>query len=166
MISKVSVARHPIHPMLVPLPIGLWVFSLVCDFIFRGTGNPLWSIVAFISIGGGVIGALLAALPGLIDLYTLPPSRAKTIGLWHMAINLALVTAYVLNFLWRRNVGPVPMGPVILSVCSVVILAVSGWLGGEMVYVHGVGVAPVEAPTAETAAEERGIFGLRLHHRH
>ena len=39
--SKASLAGHPIHPMLVPLPIGLWIFSLVCDAVFHAKGDPL-----------------------------------------------------------------------------------------------------------------------------
>ncbi len=64
MISKASVAKHTIHPMLVPLPIGLWIFSLVCDFIYKGVGDLLWHTMAYYSLAGGVIGGLLAALPG------------------------------------------------------------------------------------------------------
>ncbi|WP_185245204.1 DUF2231 domain-containing protein [Citrifermentans bremense] len=63
MISKASVAKHPIHPMLVPLPIGLWIFSLVCDLIYEGSGDLLWHNMAHYSLAGGVIGGLLAALP-------------------------------------------------------------------------------------------------------
>ena len=67
MTSSASIAKHPIHPMLVAFPIGLWVFSLVCDFIYRGTTTPIWSDLAFYTIAGGIIGACL--------LYTSPSPR-------------------------------------------------------------------------------------------
>jgi uncharacterized membrane protein len=144
MITKASFAKHPIHPMLVPLPIGLWIFSLVCDLIRFMDGDAIWSTVALYALAGGIIGAVMAALPGLIDLLTMSASKAKQIGIWHMAINLTLVVMYLLNFFWRRNAEPGAMGPLALSIVAVLLLGVSGWLGGEMVYVHGVAVEPVE----------------------
>ena len=168
MISKTSIAGHPIHPMLVPIPIGLWVFSLVCDVVYRFTDTAIWNTMAYYSLAGGIIGALLAALPGLIDLYNLPPSQAKKVGLWHMAINLTLVTLYVINFLWRRNIEPASLGPVVLSVVAVLGLLVSGWLGGEMIYRYGVGVMPVDELKAQKPLSEEGrnVMGFKLHHRH
>lgn len=166
MISKVSVAGHPVHPMLVPLPIGLWIFSLVCDFVFFAKGTAIWSTLALYTMVGGIIGALLAALPGLYDLYNMKHSEAKRIGLWHMSINLSLVTLYVLNFLWRRNAEGAPIGPFVLSFFAVLLLAVSGWLGGEMVYNRGVGVVPVDEKESKLLDDRDDERGLHLHHRH
>ena len=58
MSTPASIARHPIHPILVAFPIGLWVFSVVADLIYQlGWGRATWSDVAFYSIGGGIVGA-------------------------------------------------------------------------------------------------------------
>lgn len=143
MITKASLAKHPIHPMLVPLPIGLWIFSLFCDVMLFLDGKVIWSSLALYTMAGGIVGALIAALPGLVDLLTMPASRPKRIGIWHMAINLSLVALYLANFFWRRQVEPTALGPVALSLLAVLLLGLSGWLGGEMVYVHGVAVEPV-----------------------
>ena len=143
MISKASIMRHPIHPMLVPLPIGLWIFSLFCDLMYLGEGNEVWVTLALYTIAGGVVGALLAALPGLVDLLSLPPSHAKKIATYHMSLNLVLVVLYLANYLWRKHAAPTD-GPLMLSMLAVLLLAASGWLGGELVYVHGVAVEPVE----------------------
>jgi uncharacterized membrane protein len=141
MASKASIAGHPIHPMLVPLPIGLFVFSFVCDLIFLwGSGNATWSTVALYTMGGGIVGALLAAVFGLIDLVSLDPSRARTIGIWHMVINLTVVVLFVVDFWLRLGAAPSRL-PVVLSLIAIALLAVSGWLGGEMVFVHGVASA-------------------------
>lgn len=137
--TKASVAGHPIHPMLVPLPIGLWIFSLVCDLVYLFKGTVEWSTVALYSLAGGIVGALLAAVPGLIDLLAMKGARVKRIGLWHLGINLAVVALYLANLYWRLHAGTAA-GPVLLSVLAVLMLAVSGWLGGEMVYVHKVAV--------------------------
>ena len=138
--TPASIAGHPIHPMLVTVPIGLWIFSLVCDFIARGGGaNPAWATVAFYCMGGGIVGALLAAVPGLIDLVSLPAGPRGT-ALAHMGINLTVVALYVVNFWMRMGAPDKPDNLVWLSLVSVLLLAVSGWLGGKMVFEHGIGV--------------------------
>ena len=144
MIATASIAKHPLHPMLIPLPIGMWILSLACDIIFFATGDIMWSIMAFHSMAGGVIGALLAALPGLVDLVTMNASYVKRLGIWHGGINMLIVAMFAINLLWRRGGEPGAAGPVVLSIVAVLLLAVSGWLGGELVYVHGVAVEPAE----------------------
>lgn len=140
MASKASIAGHPIHPMLVVFPIGLWVFSLVSDFIFLATGDPTWRATALYTMGGGIIGALAAAVPGLIDLLSIRDPAIRRIGIRHMVLNLTIVVLFVINFWWRMQAATPSNGPVWLSVIAIVLLVISGWLGGEMVYVHGAGV--------------------------
>ena len=139
--TPASVAGHPIHPMLVTIPIGLWAFSLVCDLIrvFGGT-DPAWSTVALYCIGGGIIGALLAAIPGFIDLLSLPAGLMRRTALYHMAINLTVVVLFVIN-LWMRASTPQSLGGALwLSIIGIGLLLISGWLGGKMVYTLGVAV--------------------------
>lgn len=141
MVSQASIAGHPIHPMLVPIPIGLFVFSLVADIaVYLGYGAA-WPAVALYTMGGGVIGALLAAAFGLVDLLSLREERTKKIGVAHMVINLVVVTLYAVNFWLRWEGQPLEGAPGTLSIVAIVLLLVSGWLGGHMVYVHGAGVA-------------------------
>ena len=144
--TPANVGGHPIHPMLVTLPIGLWVFSFVCDLFFVfGRGAAVWSTVALYTMAGGIVGALAAAIPGFIDLLSLPAGPRKT-ALAHMAINLTIVVLYVINF-WRRTGTPDnPGGYVWLSLLTILMLLVSGWLGGRMVYVLGVAVTPASEP--------------------
>lgn len=146
MSSPSSVAKHPIHPMLVTFPIGLWVFSLISDIIFRSGGGQVWWYVAYYNIIAGVVGALLAAIPGFIDLFSLKPSRAKRVGLWHMGLNLAIVVLFIVNYYIRGRSVQMASEPFILSIIGIALLLVSGWLGGEMVYVHGIAVDREAAP--------------------
>jgi uncharacterized membrane protein len=89
---------------------------------------------------GGFIGALAAAIPGLVDLLSIVNPKIKKIGYTHMGLNLLAVALYAIN-LWLRFHGTPNTGtPLLLSVIGVGILAVSGWLGAEMVHRHGVGV--------------------------
>jgi len=143
--TPANIARHPIHPMLVAIPIGLWIFSLVCDLVllFGGTSEN-WAIVARYTMVGGIIGALLAAVPGFIDMLALP-SPVKRIAVMHLSINLTVVALYVVN-VYLRYRGVESSTPVWLSVIAVAMLAVSGWLGGKMVYVHGVAVETSPEP--------------------
>lgn len=144
--TPARIAKHPIHPMLVAVPIGLWIFSLVCDLIFRfGGTNPSWPIVAKYTLIAGIIGALIAAVPGFIDMLSLPWSVKRT-ALVHMTINLVVVALYVMNA-WMRRRG-VSDAAIWLSVLSVILLAISGWLGGKMVYVLGIAVDPAPEPPA------------------
>jgi uncharacterized membrane protein len=155
--TPASIARHPIHPMLITIPIGLWIFSLVCDFVvfFADTSDVqlLWFTLAYYSMAGGIVGALLAAVPGLIDLLSLKNRRLRNIALTHMVINLVIVAMYAVN-LWLRNSESAAFATELgLSVVSILLLLVSGWLGGELVHVHGVAVSPVPASvSAETIA--------------
>jgi uncharacterized membrane protein len=141
--TRASVRRHPIHPMIVVFPIALWVGSLVCDVIYHiGSGNLFWKDMAFYMMGGGVIGALAAAIPGFVDYLNLRDRIAKRIATFHMVLNLALVVLYVFNMGLRWNSADQSgMAGVALSVFSIGVLFVSGWLGGHLVYVHRVGVS-------------------------
>ncbi len=133
------VGNHPIHPMLVSFPIGLWIFSLVTDIIYRVSGNPIWSTVTYYAMAGGIIGAILAALPGFVDIIALKSSRVKKIAIWHMLINVAALILFIVN-LYLRTGAPDALAPFILSIVGVLFILVSGWLGGQMVYVHGLAV--------------------------
>ena len=146
--SPASIAKHPIHPMIVPLPIGLWIFSLICDVIYRtASDNPLWDEMAFYSLLVGIGGALLAAVPGFIDFLSIADPRARRIALTHLILNLVVVALYAVNA-WLRSESPAGSStPFLLSIVAIMLLSVSGWLGGELVYRHGVGIdRPSPAP--------------------
>lgn len=143
MAAKVNIAKHPVHPMLIPFPIGLWIFSLVSDIIYRAGGGDVWSTVAWYSMGGGIIGAIIAAVPGFIDLFSMKSESIRRIGVRHMTLNVTALLLFIADFFWRGSAGPV-VGPFILSIIGVGIIAVSGWLGGSMVYEHGAAVVQVE----------------------
>ncbi|HSF34404.1 MAG TPA: DUF2231 domain-containing protein [Candidatus Tectomicrobia bacterium] len=141
MTTAARIAKHPIHPMLVPIPIGLWVFSLVSDVIYAvGWGSLIWNDIAFYSMVGGIVGAALAAVPGFIDYRTITDSTVKKVAMTHMLMNLAIVGLFAIN-VWLRAQRPVATGvPTILSAIGVILLGIAGWLGGELVYRYAMGV--------------------------
>ncbi|MFI8912509.1 DUF2231 domain-containing protein [Streptomyces sp. NPDC053513] len=137
---------HPFHPILVTVPIGAWVTSLVFDvaslvvrdpgFLTRGS---MWLIAV------GVLGALAAATVGFLDLFAIPPGTpAMRTALVHMTLNLLVTGAYTGGFFWRRaagTAGSVGAGMLALSAVSLLVLGVSGFLGGKLAYRYGVRVA-------------------------
>ena len=138
--TPASIAGHPIHPMLVPIAIGGFVLSFAFDVCCMVTGNAnLWATLAYYTMLGGIAGALVAALPGLVDLLSLSGPIKKT-AITHMGINLTVVALYICNA-WMRhgNVNDIKV-PMILSLVGLGMLLVSGWLGGKMVFVGRVGV--------------------------
>lgn len=138
---------HPFHPILVTVPIGAWVSSLVFDIASRFVDDPgflnkgsVWLIAI------GIVGALGAAMVGFLDLFAIPTgTRAFRTGLIHMSLNLTVTAAYAGNFLWRQadygDPTSVHTGPMVLSIVSLAVLAVSGYLGGKLAYRYGVRVA-------------------------
>lgn len=138
---------HPFHPILVTIPIGAWMCSLVFDVGSRIVEQP-----GFLTrgsewlIGIGVVGAVAAAMIGFFDLAVIPSATAAfRTGLLHMTLNVAVTTAYIVNFVWRhgeyRSGAAVGLGPLALSVLSVAGLAAAGYLGGKLAYRYGVRVA-------------------------
>lgn len=153
--TPANIAGHPIHPMLVTIPIGLWIFSLVADLVaVRSEAPETWALVAFYALVGGIVGALAAALPGLVDLLSLEDKAIKKTAVIHMSINLTIVALYVVNAWLRMNASVVGGLPLALSVIAIGMLLVSGWLGGKMVYLSHVGVTDEQpASTAATKQE-------------
>lgn len=147
MATPASIAGHPVHAVLVALPIGLWVFSLACDVIGLATAGPDWFEIAYITLVGGLIGALLAAIPGTIDFGQVRSRhgpRARRTVVVHLALNL-IVIALVAGNIYLRTISDMVELPVALSVVSVMLLAASGWFGGELVHVLGVTVREPDA---------------------
>jgi uncharacterized membrane protein len=138
--TPARIARHPIHPMLVPIPIGVWIFAFICDLAFVfGAGASHWFTISFYAMVVGLVGAVVAAIPGTIDMLSLR-GAPKKLALTHMALNLTVVALFAINLVLRINGAEVAGLPLALSVIAITLLAVSGWLGGQMVYVHRVGV--------------------------
>jgi len=144
--TPASIAKHPAHPMLVVLPLGLWIAALAFDIIHAVSGAPVWRTLAFWNIAAGIIGALLAAVPGFVDYLDLE-GRARRIATYHMVLNLGAVALYAVNWYIRTRVAPESWWPLALSVIGVIGIIISGWLGGELVYTERVGVE--ETPRTE-----------------
>jgi uncharacterized membrane protein len=151
--SKAKAFGHPIHPMLIVFPLGLFITAVVFDVIYLVSDNGKWSEISYWMIAAGIIGGLLAAVFGLIDWLAIPTgTRAKSIGLWHGLGNVAVVALFGLSWLLRRDDPRDPgMIPLILSFLGVILGAVTGWLGGELVDRLGIGVDEGAHPDAPSS---------------
>jgi len=158
--SKAAIRDHPLHPMLIVIPAGAFIMTLVMDILYLITDQALWWLGTLPVILLGVIGALLAAIPGLVDLVAVAPHQgARRIAITHMIINLVVVALFAWNGFtrWSAAAPPEPGTPWLgfwLSLVGVALLAVSGWLGWEMVYNYHLGV--VEHPESKDEAARRG----------
>lgn len=155
MASPASIGGHPIHPMIIPFPIALWVFSFVADLIYLWRGNPVWKDwIAFYALLAGIIGAAVAAVPGLIDWLSITDKAVVKIANWHARLNVIALLIFAGSFYLRTTGGSSLVSgnymiPVVLSLLGVVLITISGWLGGEMVFKHGVAVGSGSGATPE-----------------
>ena len=137
--GKATIARHPIHPMLVSLPIGFFVGTFVCYLVYQVTHDVLWPTMAINLMMFGIGSALLAALFGFVDYLTAPMAdRTKRTATSHMLLNL-LVVAIFATALWQGWNDHGSNVSFALTIAGVVVMAFSGWLGGHLGYIDGVG---------------------------
>ena len=152
--SRAKLLGHPIHPMLIVLPLGLFIGAVVFDGLYLWRGEPAFATVAFWNVAAGIIGGLLAAVFGLVDWLAIPAgTRAKRIGLLHGASNIVVVATFAVTWWARRDVSDLAptTGLFLLEVGAVILGSIAGWLGGELVDRLGVGVddgANLDAPSS------------------
>jgi uncharacterized membrane protein len=138
---------HPFHPVLVTVPIGAWVASLVFDIASYFADRPEFLVRGSQwLIGLGVVGAVAAATVGFLDFLGIPSGTlAHRTAVLHLSLNLAITCTFAVGFVWRQNLSvsqdPAPTGPLVLSVLAIAALTVSGHLGGKLAYRYGVRVA-------------------------
>src|SRR3990170_8798418 len=102
--SKAKLLGHPIHPMLIVLPLGLFIGAVLFDAVYLWRGLPAFATVAYWNIAAGIVGGLLAAVFGAIDWFAIPAgTRAKRIGLLHGSSNVLVVAAFAAGLVMRRN---------------------------------------------------------------
>src|SRR5829696_6596330 len=102
--SRVKLLGHPVHPMLIVLPLGLFIAAVVFDGLYLWRGSPAFATVGYWNIAGGIVGGLLAAVFGAIDWLAIPSgTRAKRIGLLHGGSNVAVVLIFAVVWLMRGN---------------------------------------------------------------
>ncbi|HEX8295341.1 MAG TPA: DUF2231 domain-containing protein [Chthoniobacteraceae bacterium] len=154
--SKARFLGHPIHPMLIVLPLGLLPAALVCDAVHFATKRGFWGEMAFWLIAGGIVGGAIAGVAGFIDWLAIPrETRAKRIGALHGLINVGVLLVFSVSW-WLRRSDPTALQllPVILGVGALILSGISAWLGGELIYKLGIGVHATAQPNAESSLSD------------
>jgi uncharacterized membrane protein len=136
--------RHPLHAALVHFPMALLGTSLAFDGAGLVTGAPTWWTISFWNLALGLALGLLAGVTGFIDSLRVPEDApAAPVVARHMLVVLAGLSCYGLALVVRGGtgapVGTARVGTLALEALGLVSLLVAGWLGGELVYRHGVG---------------------------
>jgi uncharacterized membrane protein len=142
--STASIAGHPIHPMLVSLPIASLVGVVVTDVVYLSSAAPFWAEASRWLLVAGIATGILAAVFGLIDFFTIPYVKDHRAAWVHMAGNVVALALSAINLLSRpeNTQDGFSMGSFIMSMIVVIMLVVTGWLGGELSFRYRVGVIP------------------------
>ena len=154
--SRVKLFGHPIHPMLVVFPLGLFATAAIFDVLYFITRYVALTTASYYMIAAGLIGGFLAAIFGAIDWLGLAyNSRAWNLGLLHGLGNGMVLGLFLLSWLRRRTPPDVlpDTTALLLSLAGVGLALVTAWIGGELVYRLRVGVDPganVNAPSSLT----------------
>jgi nitrite reductase/ring-hydroxylating ferredoxin subunit/uncharacterized membrane protein len=132
--SKANIKGHALHPILIGFPVAFFTGAFLFDLLAYTNNNNLWITARYLDIAG-IIGGLIAAVPGFIDyLFTVPPnSSAKKRATIHALINVAMLATFGFALFIRQqannNLGMV----VIIELTGIILLGITGWMGGTLV---------------------------------
>ncbi|HEX8181208.1 MAG TPA: DUF2231 domain-containing protein [Pyrinomonadaceae bacterium] len=150
--SRFKVFGHAAHPILIVFPLGLLATSVIFDILYMATSNQQFPVVSYWMIAAGIIGGLVAAVPGFVDWLAIPKdTRAKRVGLIHAIGNDLVLILFAVSWWLRRgmpNQAPDTLA-LALAIVAVLLSLFTGWLGGELVERLAVGVhdgAHLDAP--------------------
>jgi uncharacterized membrane protein len=144
MTSKANIGGHPVHPMLIPFPLALWTTSFVVDILFYSLRHPTLLVIAKFMLAAGCLGAIAAAIPGIIDWLAIKNGDVKRVANWHARLNIAALVVFAISLFLRLGryselVGRKLTIPFLLSLAGMILISISGWLGGELVFRYGMG---------------------------
>jgi uncharacterized membrane protein len=140
--STVAIAGHPLHPVIVTLPIAFLVAAPVTDLVYWWTNDNFWARGSFWLIVAGFAISLAAAATGLLDFFRIERVRKRTAGWAHMFLNIAAMVLTLINLVvrWGKVTESILPTGLTLSILVAVLLGLSGWYGGELVYRHKIAV--------------------------
>ncbi len=142
--SKASIKSHPLHPILVSFPIAMFTGTVIFDLLALFIDDPAFLATGYNIEIFGVIMALVAAVPGIIDyLYTVPPkSSAKQRAAKHGVTNVIVVLLFFLCWMMRGYWAVSLVYVIPIEVLGLILMGIAGWMGGTLVYRNQIGVDP------------------------
>ena len=133
--------RHPLHPALVHFPVACWSLAVAADFASLHFGAAAWAWSGGL-LAVGCAMAVVAMLAGLLELARVPEGVAMRDAYLHMSAMLVALLLFATSLLLRLD-HLKPLAPnvasLLLDTGGFLALAAGGWLGGKLVYGHGVG---------------------------
>ena len=140
--STVSVAGHPLHPVIVTFPVAFLVGAAGTDIGYWLTSDPFWARASVWLIGAGFAAGILAAITGFLDFARIKRVRERSAGWLHMGGNVTAMVLSLINLVLRQGnpAEPIVFTGLALSIVVASLLGVTGWFGGELSFRHKVGV--------------------------
>jgi uncharacterized membrane protein len=161
---KLTLAGHPLHPMLVVAPAALIPFGFILDAMARSTDNDDYANAAFYSLTGGLVGGLAAGVAGAMDYLDIESrTEVKRTANVHAMLNGGALALTAANVAMRRSEYKHGGTGATLAMGAIAALGVlvSGWFGGKMVYEQGMrvkGVSPIgQAPDVKMLPSDERI---------
>jgi uncharacterized membrane protein len=152
--SAATIAGHPIHPMLIPYPFAFLSSAIAFDIAALARDDERLGDTARHLTRAGIVTALAAAVPGLIDyLVRVPEGKPKETATYHMLSNVSALVFFTAAAAARGDEAKPTASVIALEAIGTGLLSFGGWLGGSLSYHHLVGVDPEEeAARLEVAA--------------
>ncbi|MCU0546517.1 MAG: DUF2231 domain-containing protein [Oscillatoriaceae cyanobacterium Prado104] len=141
-VSSVSIAGHPLHPVIVIFPVAFLVGAMGTDIGYWLTSDPFWARASVWLIGAGFASGILAAITGFFDFFKVKRVRDRSAGWLHMGGNVAAMVLSLINLVLRQGnpAEPILYTGLIISIVVGALLGITGWFGGELTFRHKVGV--------------------------
>jgi len=153
---------HPLHPIVVHVPMAMWPGALIFDLLSKWQigGNAMVRL-SFYAIVFGLLASLLAVPAGVVDWSGIKKEKpAWKIGLYHMILNLLVALLFAINLGLRvqtfREATTIAGVPLLLSILGTALLIGSAYLGGMMTYTYGISVARMSKDKWHKIAEAGG----------
>lgn len=140
--SKASIKSHPLHPMLIPFPIAFYTGTLLAHAAGWLLDKPELFYTAYLLNVAGVVAAVVAAIPGIIDfIHTVPPkSSGKKRAAKHGLTNSTALLIFLAAALYRRNDEAQHSILLALELVGMILTGIAGWMGGTLVYRNQIGI--------------------------
>ncbi|MBC9205423.1 DUF2231 domain-containing protein [Roseomonas aerophila] len=143
--SRIAVAGHPIHAMLVAFPIALAMSTLGADALYWWTGDPFWARAALWASGGAFLMGVAAGISGTVELLMVRGIRIRAASWTHFVLAVMLLSILGANWGFRLTgyeQAVLPWG-ILLSCFAAVFTGMTGWHGGKLVFDYHLGTAPI-----------------------
>jgi uncharacterized membrane protein len=133
--SRLRVHGHPIQPMLVTFPFGLFVCATVFDLVDVLGGPVFLGLVGYWTAVAALFAAGLAVVAGMVDLWDVPGDRTRRTAVTFNLVNAAVAVLFVFGCLVRSGVPDhgATGALLVVELSALLVGAVGVGLGGSLV---------------------------------